>query len=112
MRESLTVVTRKGQITVPAELRKLWDLREGDKVAIALPDSPEASAVIRPVRSVAEMTFGALSHGRRNIGLREQRAALMEGAVERDETSRRRGAKREPVGGEHGTDEGVGARRP
>lgn len=36
MRELLTVVTRKGQITVPAEIRRALGLREGDQVALVL----------------------------------------------------------------------------
>lgn len=36
MKELLSVVTRKGQITVPAELRKALNLKEGDKVAFVL----------------------------------------------------------------------------
>ncbi|HLQ31337.1 MAG TPA: AbrB/MazE/SpoVT family DNA-binding domain-containing protein [Chloroflexota bacterium] len=39
MRELLTVVTRKGQITVPAEIRKTLGLHVGDKVALSLEDN-------------------------------------------------------------------------
>ena len=35
-KELLTVLTRKGQITVPAELRKALGLRQGDKVVLSL----------------------------------------------------------------------------
>ena len=33
MKELLTVVTRKGQVTIPAELRRALNLKEGDRVA-------------------------------------------------------------------------------
>jgi antitoxin PrlF len=61
MKELLTVVTRKGQITVPAEIRKALGLKEGDKVALSLTDRKGLQATLRPVRSVAEMTFGSVT---------------------------------------------------
>lgn len=60
MKEKLTIVTRKGQITVPVEIRRALDLKIGDKVAISVEDG-ETGAHLRPVRSVAEMTFGSVS---------------------------------------------------
>ena len=36
MKELLTVVTRKGQVTIPAELRKALNLKQGDRVAFVL----------------------------------------------------------------------------
>jgi AbrB family looped-hinge helix DNA binding protein len=36
MREHLTRVTRKGQITVPIEVRRALGLQEGDNVAVLL----------------------------------------------------------------------------
>src|SRR5689334_12105269 len=38
MREHLTRVTRKGQITVPVEVRRALGLQEGDSVAVLLED--------------------------------------------------------------------------
>jgi AbrB family looped-hinge helix DNA binding protein len=60
VKEQLTIVTRKGQITVPVEIRRALDLKIGDKVAISVEDG-ETEAHLRPVRSVAEMTFGSVS---------------------------------------------------
>ena len=60
MKEYLSVVTRKGQITVPVEVRRALGLKEGDKVAVSLPDAETPHASLRPVRSVAELTFGAV----------------------------------------------------
>jgi AbrB family looped-hinge helix DNA binding protein len=34
MREHLTVVTRKGQITIPAAIRRALDLKQGDQIAV------------------------------------------------------------------------------
>jgi AbrB family looped-hinge helix DNA binding protein len=52
MQERVSVVTRKGQITIPAEFRKALGLKEGDKVALSLEEgkvrlSPSESVVMR-----------------------------------------------------------------
>jgi AbrB family looped-hinge helix DNA binding protein len=48
MKELLSVVTRKGQITVPAEIRQAIGLKQGDQVAFEI----EGDAVkIKPARS-------------------------------------------------------------
>src|SRR5207248_9670480 len=60
--EQYTVVTRKGQITVPAEIRKALGLRIGDKVAVSLDDNGVLHANLRPVRSVTDMTFRSEEH--------------------------------------------------
>jgi AbrB family looped-hinge helix DNA binding protein len=60
MRELLSIVTRKGQITLPAELRKSLGIKEGDKVALSLAGPDQGQICLRPVRSVAELTFGAV----------------------------------------------------
>lgn len=36
MKELLTIVTRKGQVTIPSELRKALNLKQGDRVAFVL----------------------------------------------------------------------------
>lgn len=56
--EQITTVTRKGQITIPAEIRRALGIEEGDKIAVSLLEGQEDVIVIRPVRSVAEMTYG------------------------------------------------------
>ena len=82
MQERLTVVTRKGQITVPAEIRQALGIKEGDKVALSLPD-PETWAVsLRLVRSVADLTFGAVSPRKRPEDFKELREAFVEGLAE------------------------------
>lgn len=57
MKERWTIVTRKGQVTVPAEIRRELGLSEGDKVAFVLDEGE-----LRLVRtaSVVERTAGAL----------------------------------------------------
>ena len=85
MKESLTTVTRKGQITLPAEIRRSLGIKEGDKVAVSLVAVSEGEglqAVVRPVRSVAEMTFGAVRPRKRPEDFKELRRAFEEGTAE------------------------------
>jgi len=83
MKELLSVVTRKGQITLPVEIRRSLGIRQGDKVALSLGDSDQAQVVIlRPVRSVAELTFGAVSPRKRPEDFQELRQGFEEGTAE------------------------------
>ncbi len=62
MRSRKTVLTRKGQITVPAEMRRALGLKEGDKVVVTLEGDE-----VRVARfgSVVERTAGIIkSRGR------------------------------------------------
>jgi antitoxin PrlF len=57
MRWQFRVVTRKGQVTVPAEIRRALGLKEGDRVAFVL----EGSQVrLQRAGSVVELTAGML----------------------------------------------------
>jgi AbrB family looped-hinge helix DNA binding protein len=84
MKEQLTVVTRKGQITLPAEMRKLLGIKEGDKVAVTLEDAggEEPRLSLKPVRSVAEMTFGAVRPRKRPEDFNELRREFEEGMAQ------------------------------
>jgi AbrB family looped-hinge helix DNA binding protein len=86
--EQYTTMTRKGQITVPAAIRKALGLKVGDKVAISLEEHGDLRANLRPVRSVTELTFGAVAV-RAPVDPDAVRDAFMEAAVERDERSKR-----------------------
>ena len=55
MHERLSVVTRKGQITIPAEFRRALGLKEGDKVALSL---QEGEVRLSRSESVVEKTAG------------------------------------------------------
>jgi AbrB family looped-hinge helix DNA binding protein len=90
MKEQLTTVTRKGQITVPVEIRRALDLQIGDKVAVSLDEENGAlRAHLRPVRSVAEMTFGVLHSGQRAVDEEAVHDAFADHAAARDERSKR-----------------------
>ncbi len=73
MKELLTVVTRKGQITIPAEIRRSLGIKEGDKVALSLVDEEKTQVRLRPVRSVAKLTFGAVTPRKRPEDFKELR---------------------------------------
>lgn len=82
MRERLTTVTRKGQITLPAEIRHALGIQEGDKVAVALVEGDEAQVVLKPVKSVAAMTYGSVTPRKRPEDFKELRRAFAEGVAE------------------------------
>ncbi len=82
MRETLSTVTRKGQITVPAEIRRALGLKEGDKVALSLVDREKGQARLRAVRSVAELTYGAVVPRKRPEDFEELRRRFEEGQAE------------------------------
>ena len=72
MKELWTIVTRKGQVTVPAEIRRELELKEGDKVAFVLDEGE-----VRLVRttSVVERTAGALKSRKPPLTAEELREA-------------------------------------
>lgn len=74
VKELLTVVTKKGQVTVPAEVRKALDLRQGDQVAFELPEHAAGAVSMRRVGSVVERTAGALRSPGPPLDAREERA--------------------------------------
>ena len=56
--EQLTVMTRKGQITIPAAIRRALGIKVGDKVALSIREGARGEAVLRPARSAVEATYG------------------------------------------------------
>lgn len=77
MAELFTVITRKGQITVPAALRHSLGLAEGDRLALSL-DASGNHIVVRPVRSVVASTYGVVTTGPRPADLDLLRAQVAE----------------------------------
>ena len=79
MQERLSVVTRKGQITIPAEFRRALGLKEGDKVALSL----EAGEVkLSRTGSVVEATAGALKSDLPPLSPEEERRAAEQAIAE------------------------------
>ena len=79
-----TVLTRKGQVTVPAEIRRQLGLKRGDKVAFVL---DEGEVRITRTGSVVERTAGAFRTRRPALTAEELREvaerAMAEEADER-----------------------------
>lgn len=88
MNERYSVVTRKGQITVPAEIRKALGLQIGDRVAVSLDENGQLHANVRPVRSVADSTFGSIK-AQHPVTEEEIHQSATDQAVARDERSKR-----------------------
>jgi len=87
MKQQYTVVTRKGQITVPAEIREALGLRMGDRIAVSLDSDGELHATLRPVRSVADATFGSIQP--QSVSEEEVRHVFTEHAAAREERTKR-----------------------
>lgn len=80
--ELLTVVTRKGQITVPASIRKALKIRQGDKLALSLAKDASGEVTIRAVKSVAEATYGVAATAGRAEDIAAWRQQFEEGIAE------------------------------
>ncbi|MGE3271730.1 MAG: AbrB/MazE/SpoVT family DNA-binding domain-containing protein [Chloroflexota bacterium] len=78
MREHLTRVTRKGQITVPVEVRRALGLQEGDNVAVLLEDG-RVTLERRP--GAVERTAGALRSMRPALTPDQEQAAFEQGVA-------------------------------
>lgn len=80
--EVLTVVTRKGQITVPIAIRKALKIRQGDKLALSLKSDASGEVTIRAVRSVAEATYGVAASGGQAQDIARWREQFEEGMAD------------------------------
>ncbi len=81
MEERYTTVTRRGQVTVPQEIRQALGLKQGDKVVFVWDGD---AVTLRPSPSVAERTAGALSRYPRHPAptAEEERAAFEQAVAE------------------------------
>jgi AbrB family looped-hinge helix DNA binding protein len=59
-------ITRKGQVTIPVEIRRLWDVKEGDRIEF-IRDGDRVT--IAPVGDVVARTAGAFAKYRREPAL-------------------------------------------
>src|SRR4051794_3880026 len=82
MYEQVSVLTRKWQVTVPAEIRRALKLKDGDKLLFSLENQVDGQIVLRPVRSVAAMTAGAIPPRRRPEDLKALREAAWDEVAE------------------------------
>jgi AbrB family looped-hinge helix DNA binding protein len=72
MKERLTVVTRKGQVTIPAEIRRALSLKEGDIVAWVM---DEGHVRLHRSGSVVARTAGILKSEVPALSVEERAAA-------------------------------------
>jgi len=80
VKEHLSVITRKGQVTIPLEIRRALSLNEGDKIAFEV----EGDRVrIARRDSVVTRTAGALSSDAPMLSPEEERQAA-EHAIAQD----------------------------
>jgi AbrB family looped-hinge helix DNA binding protein len=79
MKEHLTVVTRKGQITLPVAIRRRLNIKEGDKVAFV-----EDEDTIRLIRSdsVVARTAGMLKDHEASATPEQERNATEQAIAE------------------------------
>ncbi len=86
MKEFFTIMTRKGQITVPAEIRKTLHLKQGDRVGLSVRKTgkDKIQVTLRPVQSVAEMTFGSVTPRKRPEDFHELRQMFEEEMAEEE----------------------------
>lgn len=56
-----SVITRKGQITIPAAIRREWDLKEGERISFV---ATGGQVTIAPVGDVVAQTTGAFGNYR------------------------------------------------
>jgi len=82
MKEMRTVMTRKGQVTVPAEIRRQLGLKRGDRLAFVL-DKGEVR--LTRTGSVVERTAGAFRTRRPALTAEELRDAAERAMAEEAE---------------------------
>jgi AbrB family looped-hinge helix DNA binding protein len=77
----VTRVSRKGQITIPAELRRDLGISAGDSVAV---ERNGDTLIVRRAGSATERTYGALSKYRRDppLTIGEEKDAFAQAIVD------------------------------
>ncbi len=70
MKEQYTTVTRKGQITIPINIRRRLNLEEGDRIAVTLEGD---QVLLRPAEGVVDQTAGMLKISREAISAEKER---------------------------------------
>jgi AbrB family looped-hinge helix DNA binding protein len=73
MKEQITLVTRKGQVTIPAAIREALNLKEGDSVVWVM---EEDQVRLKPSGSVIARTAGILKGAGLLLSAKEERDAM------------------------------------
>lgn len=74
-----SVVTRKGQVTIPADVRRSLGLKHGDRVTFTVEDG---HARLAPLGSITERTAGVFKTNRRPMTAKQLRKAAEEAIAE------------------------------
>ena len=102
MARNVSTVTRKGQVTIPVELRRQLDIHEGDLVEFTARDDTIQVRSVRsggtsesanrhaPGASVTERTFGSLARYAKPWMTKEERYRAEEEAIAAGWTERER----------------------
>jgi antitoxin PrlF len=79
MQERFTTITRKGQITIPADIRKALGLKVGDRVALV---ADHREARLTRTGSVVQRTAGALKSSRGPLSPQQEQEEFEQGVAE------------------------------
>jgi AbrB family looped-hinge helix DNA binding protein len=79
MQEHMGVVTRKGQVTLPAEVRHSLGLKQGDRVIFRLQDD---QVLVKRTESVVSATAGIFKSDRLAMSAKQLRDAAEEAIAE------------------------------
>ena len=82
MEESLATITAKGQVTIPAEIRRILGLKPGDKVAFTL---NQGEVRLEPSSSALKAGFGAVNPRKKPEDFKELRAKAREWVAQKAE---------------------------
>jgi AbrB family looped-hinge helix DNA binding protein len=79
MREVITTITSKGQVTVPVSIRRALGLKTRDRVSFTLTDG---GAELRPFQSALDRIAGSVKPRKKPEDFKELRALAIEEIVE------------------------------
>ncbi len=85
-----TTLTSKGQMTLPAEIRRLWDLKTGDRVEFYADRSGQF--FLRPLNARASAFFENLPARKRSARIKSDDDAVAKAVRQRDRRSKSRTA--------------------
>ena len=74
----ITTLTSKGQLTLPADIRRQLNLKPGDKLDFTLLD--DGRVEVTPVRGSMRDLKGSLPRPKRTVSLKQMDQAIRQGA--------------------------------
>jgi len=82
MKENLATITTKGQVTIPAEIRKALGFKPGDKVSFIL---DQGEVKLEPSTSALKAGFGAVNPRKKPEDFKELGAKAREWVAQKAE---------------------------